>query len=159
MVRRHLLGVAVVVALLVVPATTAHAAPTLVDVVPANGAVVTERPEALVLTFSEDLGSAEVDLGPEVVAAVDVDGPEVRVRLEDPPATTAYAYVAEYVVTSVEGIRVRGEVGFTVDPGAQPSEPVDNRWGGLLTTLVVAALVLTLWTTLRRWSRARGDGR
>ncbi len=156
--RRHLLCGVVVAALLLVPATTAQAAPSLVGVVPANGAVVTERPEALVLTFSEDLGSAEVDLGDEVVAAVDVDGPEVRVRLEDPPPGTARDYVAAYVVTSVEGIRVRGEVGFTVDPTAQPSEPVEDRWGGLLAALVVAALALTLWTTLRRWSRARGDG-
>lgn len=131
-----LLALAAFAALLVgaLTAIPASAHSTLLSATPEDGAELDEAPEAVVLTFNEDitdLGTDIVVTGPDGADATDgdteIDGPEVsRPLAADLPA-------GEYTVTwravSADGHPIDGESTFTVQEGAAAggaaSEPAD----------------------------------
>lgn len=160
---------------------TAHAG--LISSDPKAGAVLDQAPEAVTLTFEEDLrpeGRALVVTAPDDVrvdrrATLTVDGPVMTVTLD--PLTTSGAYRVAYRVVSADGHPVSGEYTFTyqgsggsspsptgsavtADPGTSPaaadtsSGPGDSGARWLLAAGVVAMLALVVTAVVRRGRRA-----
>jgi methionine-rich copper-binding protein CopC len=144
---------AVLLAVLAVPlgAALGVAAPasatTLVDVEPANGAVLAEPPTRLRLTFDAEPSTAvQLTLDGEPLPAT-LDGTVVTASLPGAAAEPG-AHVVGYAVLGADGVTVRGETGWTVDPAAgSPAGPTDGR-AGATDRLVSAAVLLLLGGTV-----------
>lgn len=123
-VKRFLLIVAVAAAGLFLAApASAHAG--LVESDPEDGAVLDAAPESATLTFSEPLDADSTDLaftGPsgDLIETGDptFDGAAVTLPLA---YTEAGDYVLAYRIVSLDGHRVDGSIGFTVEQ--VPTDP------------------------------------
>lgn len=147
---------AVLLAVLAVPLGAAlgvaapAAATTLVDVEPANGAVLAEPPTRLRLTFDQEPPAAvELTLDGEPLVAV-LDGTVVTASL---PAVAAEpgAHVVGYAVLGGDGgdgATVRGETGWTVDLAAGPTGAAGAATAGAADRLVSGAVLLLLGGTV-----------
>jgi len=176
------LGAVALAGLFAVPAA-AHTA--LVASDPRDGATLTRAPEAVVLTFDEDVtstGTAMVVTGPDG-ARLDrpdgllVSGPRVSVPLA--AATLSGPCRVEYRVVSADGHVVTGQVDYRLvlagSGSSSPTAPASNGvgptpsvspsaseggtrlapWGALVAVVAVAAVTLALTLGAARQTRAR----
>ncbi len=117
--------IALLLALLVLPAGPAAAHDELLSTEPAADAVLDAPPAALALEFSADVleisptivltgPTGEVSLDPPAVAAT-------RVSVPVPADLAAGAYTVIWRVVSADGHPIQGSYGFTVQPAPEPS--------------------------------------
>lgn len=155
--------VAVVASLGTAPAA-AHTA--LIDSQPEEGATLTEPPQAVKLTFSEDLqgrGAGFAVTGPQGTTPVTAQVDGASARFPWPPGFRAGDYQVEYRVVSADGHVVDGRLRFTVaggpsaktSPGtatslaAQPEDPSQPDgvpgWVWLLVVAGAAGAGVAVW--------------
>ncbi len=105
-------------------AASAHAG--LVESTPADGAVLAQAPDFVLLTFNEPVRPIRVEVldrtGRVRTTAADLEvvGPEVSLLL--PPALEAGTYVVSYRVTSLDAHPVAGSLLFSIGSEPPPAE-------------------------------------
>ncbi|HLS63600.1 MAG TPA: copper resistance CopC family protein [Ruania sp.] len=121
-------GALLLAALTALPAA-AHS--TLLSATPEDGAELEEVPDAVVLTFNEDitdLGTDIVVTGPDGEDATDgetqIEGPEVSRALA--ADLTAGEYTITWRAVSADGHPIDGESTFTVQEGAEAGDDADE---------------------------------
>jgi copper transport protein len=119
---------------LVAIASPAEAHATLVESVPADGAVVPAPPDAVTLRFSEPVSPIAVSLldgeGRSLVSAQDVANEGATLRLALPAKLPAGTYLVSYRVISVDSHPVGGSITFSIGVrSAAPPAPVDMAAG------------------------------
>jgi methionine-rich copper-binding protein CopC len=149
--------------LLWVTAGPASAHATLLSSTPAAGAVVTELPPSIVLSFDDDLTDASsfdlVNAAGSTVAhgAVSADDPTMLTVAT--PSLADGAYEVRWTAGTSDGHIERGTVSFTVaigataSPSAAPSDTPGGGAGDAVLPVVAAAVLIAaglLWLLRRR---------
>src|SRR5690242_6540208 len=129
MIRAPLIALALA-ACLVAIAGPAAAHATLVESVPADGAVVPAAPQAVTLRFNEPVRPIAVRLldgqGRSLIAAEDVAAEGAMLRLTLPAGLSAGTYLVSYRVISLDSHPVGGSFTFSIGArSAAPPAPVD----------------------------------
>ena len=107
--------------------STAFAHTELAESVPVDGAVLTEAPPALELTFSADVQLLKLDITSAEGVALDLDftpsATAARTFSIPLPALEPAPYAATWTIVGADGHRVEGELSFLLDATAH--EPAD----------------------------------
>jgi copper resistance protein C len=127
-IPRHLAATMAALSLTLAPAAVlAHTELTLSD--PADGAVLTEAPTEVVLTFSGEIGEdgtftvTDADGASVGEGGVDLDVADRNILRGDVTITEPGEYTVTYAVAAEDGHPTEGELTFTFDPEGEASTP------------------------------------
>jgi methionine-rich copper-binding protein CopC len=142
----------------------------LVSTMPADGAVLNEPPQSVVLTFDEalipEVDSISInDAAGNAVASATVEPVGSTLTVPWPAGLPDGVYQVAYRVVSSDGHPVIGAISFTVgmasaapsesDPGAETAAG-DDGGGLLLPVVVVAVIIILLGAAVAMARRRRG---
>jgi copper transport protein len=125
------LAAAIVVAVVLAgPARTAWAHATLVEAAPADGAVLAQMPDRIVLRFNETVTPVFVRvLGPGGGEVAPVAGPEAvdrTIRVTLPAGSPPGSYLVSWRVVSADAHPIGGALAFAIGSTAPPAAAVDE---------------------------------